>query len=294
MKSPVFVGSGVALVTPFQDGFINFEKYAELIDWHIKQGSDAIIVCGTTGEASTLSIPEHVEAIEFAVKHAAGRIPVIAGSGSNETYHAELLSQAAEDLGADGLMMVSPYYNKTSQHGLVKHFEYLASKVKLPIILYNVPGRTGMSFSLAAYRALADIPNINGVKEASGDFTLIAQIRAACGDKLNLYSGNDDQTLPILALGGIGVISTTANVAPRVMSDICKLYRDGNHSESVALALAHQRLFDAMFMNVNPIPVKCALNLMGKNVGKLRMPLCELCDTDMATLRNVLADYNLV
>ncbi|MCL2545713.1 MAG: 4-hydroxy-tetrahydrodipicolinate synthase [Oscillospiraceae bacterium] len=294
MKTPIFTGSGVAIVTPFEGDCINFKLFGQLIDWHIDNGTNAIIVCGTTGEASTLSIPEHLSAVEFAVKHTAKRMPVVAGTGSNDTNDALHMSQSAQKLGADGLLVVTPYYNKTSQRGLVKHFETIADAVNIPIMLYNIPYRAGMGFQPDTYKILSKHPNINGVKEASGDFTLISRTRALCGNNLHIWSGNDDNTLPILSMGGQGVVSTTANVAPRMMSDLCRLCFEGKFSEARAMAMAHQALFDALFVEVNPIPVKTALSLMGWNVGPLRMPLCDMYDEQVAILRLVLAGYDLV
>jgi len=293
MKTPVFTGSGVALVTPFKGDFINFDKLAQLIDIQIENGTSAIIACGTTGEASTLSIPEHMSVVEFVVNHVNKRIPVVAGTGSNDTKDALHMSRLAEELGADGLLIVTPYYNKTTQTGLVKHFETIAGAVKIPIILYNHPGRSGFGFTSETYEAMSRVPNINGVKEASGDFSLIAQTRALCGDDLNIWSGDDDNTLPILAMGGKGVISTTANVVPRMMSDLCRLFFEGEIEKAQSVAISLQRLFDALFVEVNPIPVKTALNLMGLDVGHLRMPLCNMNDEQVAVLRNVLREYEL-
>ncbi len=294
MKTPLFTGSGVAIVTPFNGDFVNFEKLGQLIDAQIDNGTNAIIICGTTGEASTQSIPEHLASVEYAIKRTAGRVPVIAGTGSNDTAHALLMSQSAEKSGADGLLMVTPYYNKTSQQGLINHFSYIADRVNIPIILYNVPSRTGMSFAPATYKALSQHPNINGTKEASGDFTLIARTRALCGDDLYIWSGNDDQTIPVLSLGGQGVISVAANVVPRVMSDICRLYREGDTAKAQALQISHQKLMDALFIDVNPIPVKMAMNMMGLDVGQLRMPLCDMTEANQQALKAVLAEYGLL
>ena len=294
MKTPVFTGSAVAIVTPFTGDFVDFPRLGELIDWQIENGTDAIVICGTTGEASTQTIPEHLAAIEFAIKKADGRVPVIAGTGSNDTAHALLMSQSAEKSGADALLMVTPYYNKTSQTGLVKHFAYVADRVHTPIILYNVPSRTGMSFTAETYRELSRHPMINGVKEASGNLTLVAQTRALCGDDLNLWSGNDDQIVPILSMGGSGVISVLANVIPRETSDICRLWREGKVRESADLQIKYQDLIDALFCEVNPIPVKTAMKLMGRDCGPLRMPLCDMAPKNLECLRDAMAKVGLL
>lgn len=288
MKTPVFRGSNVAIVTPFKSDFVDFEKLGQLVDEQIEAGTAAITVCGTTGEASTQSIPEHLASVEYCVKHAAGRVPIIAGTGSNDTAHALLMSQSAEKSGADALLMVSPYYNKCSQAGLVKHFTYVADRVNIPIILYNVPSRTGMSFTAETFYELSKHPRINGVKEASGNFGLIAATRALCGDELNIWSGNDNELLPIMALGGSGVISVAANIIPHEMAQICGLFFDGKVKESEQLFLKYIPLMDVLFMDVNPIPIKTAMNLLGKNVGHLRMPLCDMSDAQVAKLKAAL------
>lgn len=288
MKTPVFRGSSVAIVTPFKSDFVDFEKLGQLVDEQIEAGTAAITVCGTTGEASTQSIPEHLASVEYVVKHTAGRVPVIAGTGSNDTAHALLMSQSAEKSGADALLMVSPYYNKCSQAGLVKHFTYIADRVNIPIILYNVPSRTGMSFTAETYYELSKHPRINGVKEASSNYGLITATRALCGDELNIWSGNDNEVLSIMAVGGAGVISVAANIIPHEMAQICGLFFDGKVKESQEIFLKYISLMDALFMDVNPIPVKMAMNLLGKNVGHLRMPLCDMSDTQVAKLKAAL------
>lgn len=290
MKTPVFTGANVAIVTPFTDNKIDFERFGKLIDFQIENGIDAITVCGTTGESATLNHEEHCSAIEYCVKKVAGRVPVIAGTGSNDTSYALELSKIAEGLGVDGLLMVTPYYNKTSQRGLVKHYNYVADRVNLPIIVYNVPSRTGLSIAADTYVELAKHPNINGVKEASGNFSLMAEIMSKCGDNLNMWSGNDDQTVPMLALGAKGVISVFANVLPGVMSKICKLFFEGKVKESNELALRYFDLMDRLFIEVNPVPVKAALKLMGLDNGELRLPLCEISDANLAILKKTLQD----
>lgn len=293
MKTPVFTGSAVAIVTPFTGDFVNFERFGELIDMHLESGTDAIVVCGTTGEASTQTIPEHLASIEFCIKRVNGRVPVIAGTGSNDTMHALMMSQSAEKSGADALLMVTPYYNKASQAGLVKHFTYVADRVHIPMILYNVPSRTGMSFTAETYKELSRHPLINGIKEASGNFTLIAQTRHLCGDDMNLWSGNDDQIVPILSMGGQGVISVLANVIPKETADICRLWREGKTKESADLQTKYQELIDSLFCEVNPIPVKTAMALMGYDCGPLRMPLCDMAPKNVERLKAAMKEVGL-
>lgn len=288
MKTPVFTGSNVAIVTPFKNDFVDFEKFGELVEEQIAGGTSAITVCGTTGEASTQSIPEHLATVEYCVKQVKGRVPVIAGTGSNDTAHALLMSQSAEKSGADALLMVTPYYNKCSQTGLVKHFTYIADRVNIPIILYNVPSRTGISFTAETYYELSKHPRINGVKEASSNIGLIAATRSKCGDDLNIWSGNDNEVLAIMATGGLGVISVAANIIPGEIAKICELFLNGENKESQELLLKYIPLMDALFMDVNPIPVKTAMNLMGKNVGHLRMPLCDMSDSQVEKLKGVM------
>lgn len=293
MKKPVFTGSGVALVTPFTQDFVDFDKLGELIEYQIAQGTSALIVCGTTGEASTQTIPEHLATVEYCIKKAAGRVPVIAGTGSNDTAHALMMSQNAEKSGADALLMVTPYYNKTTQAGLVKHFTYVADRVKIPIILYNVPSRTGMSFTAETYAELAKHPNINGVKEASGNMSLIAKTRHLCGEDFYIWSGNDDQTVPVMSLGGKGVISVAANILPAEMAKLAKLCLDGNYPEAAQLQADLYDIMDALFVEVNPVPVKTAMNLMGLQVGPLRMPLVDMTAKNLEILKKALADAGL-
>lgn len=290
MKQPLFEGNSPAIITPFKEDFIDFEKLGELIEEQIAGGVSAITVCGTTGEASTQSIPEHLAAVEYTVKQAAGRVKVIAGTGSNDTAHALLMSKSAEISGVDGLLMVTPYYNKTSQAGLVKHYTYLADRLHVPIILYNVPGRTGLSLTAETYYELSKHPLINGVKEASGDLGLIARTRMLCGDELNIWSGNDDQIVALMSLGAKGVISVLSNICPQVVTDIAKHCLDGNFKEAAALQVKYMELIDALFIEVNPIPVKTAMNLLGKNVGPLRMPLCEMGENALAVLKKALVN----
>ncbi len=277
MKNTIFTGSGVALVTPMHpDGSVNYDKLKELIDFQINSGTDAIIACGTTGESAVLTHEEHVEVIKTTVKHTAGRVPVIAGTGSNDTAYAINLCKEAEQLGADALLMVTPYYNKTSQAGLVAHYLAVADQVSTPIILYNVPSRTGLGFKSETYARLAEHKNIAAIKEANGDISSIAKTLSLCGDHLALYSGNDDQILPIMALGGVGVISVLANVCPKEVHDICRLYLDGKTQESTALYFRYLEMSNVIFEDVSPIPIKEAMNLMGMEVGGCRLPLVPI------------------
>ncbi len=294
MKRIIFKGAGVAIVTPFEKDGINFKELGRLIDFNIDNGTNAIIICGTTGEAATMSDAEHKEAIRFAVEHTNKRVPVIAGAGSNDTAYSVELSKFSEDAGADGLLLVTPYYNKTTQKGLVKHFYRIADATNLPIIVYNVPSRTGLNILPATYKELSAHPNIVATKEANSDIASIAKTRHLCGDDLNIYSGNDDQIVPILSLGGLGVISVLSNVMPRNTSDMCKLFFEGKIKESAQLQIDLMDLIGALFCETNPIPVKTALGLMGYNVGELRMPLCEMGEGNLDLLKNVMKNYKLI
>lgn len=285
MKTQVFRGSGTAIITPMlADGRPNFNVFDELIEFQITGGSDAIVVCGTTGEASSMSDEEHLAVIERCVRRVGGRVPVVAGTGSNDTRHGLELSLEAERLGADALLHVTPYYNKTNQSGLVGHFTTIADAVNIPIILYNVPSRTGMTIAPATYKELAKHPRIVATKEASGDISHIANVAAVCGDELAIYSGNDDQVVPLLSLGGLGVISVVGNVAPRPMHDMCALWFEGKTAESLALQLQILPLNNALFSDVNPIPVKAAVNMMGYDAGTCRLPLGALSPEKMQAL----------
>jgi 4-hydroxy-tetrahydrodipicolinate synthase len=276
MKTPPFVGSGVALVTPFTENGINFQSLGESIDFQIANGTAAIICNGTTGEASTQSIPEHLENIDFTVKRCKGKIPVIAGTGSNDTADAIHLSKEAERLGADALLVVTPYYNKTSQHGLLAHFGAVADSVNIPVIVYNVPSRTGMCIQPDTYKELAKHPRIVGTKEASGDIGLIAKTKALCPDDFYIWSGNDNEIIPTLALGGKGIISVAANIIPREISDLTSLFFAGKQSEALAIQLKYMDLIEKLFIEVNPVPIKTAMNILSMNAGVLRMPLVDL------------------
>ena len=294
MKDIIFTGAAVAIVTPFTENGVNFEELKKLIDFNIENGTDAIVIAGTTGESSTMSDEEHKETIRFTVEYVNKRVPVIAGTGSNDTAYALELSKYAESVGVDGLLIVTPYYNKTTQSGLVKHFNYIADRVNVPIILYNVPSRTGVNIAPETYLELSKHPRIVATKEASGDLSAVAKIKALCGDNLAIYSGNDDQILPILSLGGKGVISVLSNVMPKETHEICSLYFEGKVEESSALQLKYLDLINALFIEVNPIPVKTALGLMGYNVGPLRMPLFAMEGKNLEILRSELKVNNLI
>lgn len=291
----LFTGSGVAIVTPFsQDGSINFEAFEKLIEFQIENETDAIIVCGTTGEASTLTDEEQIEAIKFAVDKVKKRVPVIAGAGSNYTEHGLELCKKSRNVGADGLLIVTPYYNKTTQKGLVNYYTKIAASVDIPIIMYSVKSRTGLNIDPSTCLELSKIENIVAIKEASGDISQVAKIAALCGDTLDIYSGNDDQIVPLLSLGGKGVISVLANVAPKNTHDMVMKYLQGDIKESMKLQLDAIELINALFLEVNPIPVKAALNLMGYNAGTYREPLLEMENANLNKLENAMKNYGLL
>lgn len=292
-KKLPFTGSGVAIVTPFDGQKTNYDALGELIEWHIANKTDAIIICGTTGEASTMPDEEHLAAIEYTVKKAAGRIPVIAGTGSNETAHAVALSKSAEKLGADGLLQVTPYYNKTTQKGLIAHFTAIANAVNIPIILYNVPSRTGVNISIPVLKELAKIDNIVAIKEASGNISYTVKVAAEVPE-LYIYSGNDDMIVPVMSLGGKGVISVLANVMPKETHEMCEAYLNGNCDKATKMQLEYLELINDLFIEVNPIPVKTALNLMGKNAGNLRLPLVDMEEGNLEKLKKSLAKHGLI
>lgn len=295
MKTPVFTGAAVAIITPMNaDGSVNYEELGRIIDDQIARTTDAIVVCGTTGESPALDHEEHVECIRYTVEKVAKRVPVIAGTGSNDTAYAIRLSRDAEAAGADALLLVTPYYNKTSQAGLIAHYTAIANAVHLPCILYNVPSRTGCNLTPATLAELAKLPNINAVKEASGNISQVAEIAALCGDDLLIYSGNDDQIVPLLALGGKGVISVLSNVAPEAAHDICALWFEGKTQESLALQLKCLPLCGALFADVNPIPVKWAMNRLGWNAGDCRLPLVAPSAAVQAQLDAALRDFGLL
>lgn len=291
MKKQIFTGAATALVTPMNDDkSVNFERLKKLVDEQIKGGIDALVICGTTGEKSTLRYDEHLRVIEEAVIACDHRVPIIAGTGSNDTVYSVELCNDAASIGADAFLMVTPYYNKTSQSGLVAHYNYIADRVDKPIILYNVPSRTGVNIKPETYKELSKHNNIVATKEASGDLSLIAQIKYLCGDDLAIYSGNDDQTVPVLSLGGIGVISVLSNIAPGIMHEICELYLNGYTQKSAELHLKYLGLMNALFCDVNPIPVKAAMNMLGMNIGKCRMPLYPLSSENKELVKSKLIE----
>lgn len=290
----LFKGSGVAIVTPFTKEGINFDKLGELIEWHIENNTDAIIICGTTGEASTMTDEEKKAAYKFTVEKAAKRIPIIAGTGSNNTHHSIELSKYAESVGCDGLLCVTPYYNKTTQKGLIEHYTAIANSVNIPIIIYNVPGRTGLNILPDTLRKLSSHKNIAGVKEASGNISQVVEIGTFCNEDFALYSGNDDQVVPLLSVGGVGVISVVANIAPKEMHDMVMSYLNGDVKHAMELQLKIKPLNDALFCEVNPIPVKTAMNLMGFEVGDLRLPLTSMTEKNLDYLKNTLISYGLL
>ena len=294
MKHPIFTGSAAAIVTPFKEGGVDLESLGNLLDFQLENGTDAIVVCGTTGEASTMTYRERAETIAFCVQHVGGRVPVIAGSGSNSTENAVTLSREAERQGADGLLVVTPYYNKATQAGLHRHYWTIADAVSLPIILYSVPSRTGVAIAPETYAALAQHPNIAGVKEASGSLGNVQRTRALCPEDFTIWSGNDDETVPICALGGKGVISVAANILPAEMHRLTHLCLQNDFAAAGKLQVHLKDFCDAMFCEVNPIPVKTALGLLGWRVGELRSPMCPPSPENLERVKTVLARYGLM
>ena len=294
MKPIIFKGCGTALATPFDEQGINFKVFGEMIENQIENGVDALIVCGTTGESSTMTEKERKDAIKFVVDVVKKRVPVIAGTGSNNTAQAMAMSKYAEEVGADGCLVVTPYYNKTTQGGLIAHYSAVASSTRLPIILYSVASRTGVNILPETCLELSKIPNIVAIKEASGNISQIAKIAELCGDNLHIYSGNDDQVIPIMSLGGLGVISVLSNVAPKYTHDMCQNFFDGKLDEALKMQLNALSLVNALFCEVNPIPVKYALNLMGYDFGKPRLPLVELSDKNKVVLENEMKKMRLI
>lgn len=292
----IFTGSGVAIVTPMKDNLeVNYDKLEELIDFHVKGGTDCIVIAGTTGEGATLSMEEHRNVIRAAVEFTRHRIPVVAGTGSNCTKTAIQLTQEAEEDGADGALIVTPYYNKATQTGLIKHYSQIASETKLPIILYNVPGRTGCNIQPETVATLVrENENIVGLKEATGNMAQASKTMYRCDGKLDLYSGEDGLVVPLMAIGGIGVISVIANIAPQQTHDMCASYMAGDREKALELQMKSLPLVDALFSEVNPIPVKRALNLLGMEVGSLRAPLCEMSDANAAVLKQAMVEYGLL
>ena len=294
MKKPIFRGAGVAIITPYTEDGVNFPELGRIIEDQIKNGTDAIVITGTTGESATMTDEEHRATIKFAVDQVKGRIPVIAGTGSNETAYAVELSQYAEKVGADAVLVVTPYYNKCTQRGLLAHYMAVADAINIPIVLYDVPSRTGVGITTETYVKLAKHPNIVAVKEANGDLSKILRLRAAVGDDLVLYSGNDDQIVPILSLGGQGVISVLSNVAPQETHDMCQAYFDGDTEKAMKMQIGYADLIDALFCEVNPIPVKVAMRKLGYAAGPLRMPLCEMEPEHEKQLEAALRNHGLL
>lgn len=295
MKKPVFTGAAVAIITPMHaDGSVNYDELGRIIEDQIANHTDAIVICGTTGESPALDHEEHTQCIRYTVQKVAGRVPVIAGTGSNDTRYAIQLSQQAQEDGADALLLVTPYYNKTSQAGLIAHYTAIANAVDLPCILYNVPSRTGCNLQPATLAELAKLPNINAVKEASGNISQVAEIAELCGGELNIYSGNDDQIVPLLALGGKGVISVLSNVAPQYTHDLCAKWLAGDTAGSLEMQLKALPLCKALFADVNPIPVKWAMNRLGWQAGACRLPLVEPSAAVQARLETAMRDFGLL
>lgn len=290
----LFKGAGVALVTPFSEGEVDYDRLAGLIDWQVSSGIDSIVSCGTTGEASTLNDEEHISTVKFTVERAAGRVPVIAGAGSNDTAHAVFMAQALEKAGADGLLVVTPYYNKCTPKGLIKHYEKIADAAGIPVILYSVPSRTGVNISPSCVRELSQHPNICGIKEASGNMSQVVEIARCVSEDFALYSGNDDMIVPLLSVGGIGAISTVANIMPSETSQMIHSYLQGRVEEAMNMQLHMKPLMDALFVEVNPIPVKAALSMMDKIKPEYRLPLCEAENLSLYDIMNQLKNYNLI
>lgn len=294
LKKSIFTGAATAIITPFAEGTIDYPRFGSILEEQIKGGIDAIVVAGTTGEAATLTHEEHCDCIRFAVEQVAGRVPVIAGTGSNDTAYGIELSQYACEVGADALLLVTPYYNKATPKGLIKNFLETAEKTDKPIILYNVPSRTGCNISLPVYKELAKHERIVAVKEASGNISAIAELIAECGDSFDIYSGNDDQIVPIMSLGGKGVISVLSNLLPKETHDLCALCLDNRYSEAARMQLDYLKLINALFCEVNPVPVKTAMAAMGKCTEEMRLPLCEMDDGNKAKLLAVMKDHGLL
>ena len=294
VKTPLFKGSCTALVTPLNENGIDYERLRKNIDQQYENGTAAIVICGTTGENAVQNQAEHDELVRVTVNHTAGRMKVIAGIGSNDTLHALHNAQNAKAVGADGVLMVTPYYNKSTQKGLVEHFTYVADRVEIPLILYNVPSRTGIGIGAETYKTLSTHPNINGVKEASGDFSLIGKTVALCGNDLVLWSGNDDNTVPMMAMGALGVISVASNLVPGVLSKLCSLCLDGDYAAAAALYGKYAALFSTLFIETNPIPVKTAMRLCGLDSGLMRLPLTDMSEEHLSILQGCLLEIGLL
>jgi len=292
MRKPIFTGAGVAIITPFTENGVNYDKLGELIEFQIREGIDSIIICGTTGEASTMPDEEHKAVIKYTVEKVNKRVPVIAGTGSNDTIHAVELSKYAEEVGADAILSVTPYYNKTTQKGLYEHFKLIAESIKIPVVLYNVPGRTGLNIEPKTVKQLAEIENIVAIKECN--INQVGEIISICPPDFTVYSGNDDMVVPLLALGGKGVISVMANIIPKKTHELVATFLDGNVEESRKIQLSLLNLIKALFIEVSPIPVKAAMNLMGMEVGKCRLPLTDMTEKNFESLKQTLKDYGLI
>ena len=291
MKKRIFTGAATALVTPMNsDGSVNYSRLETLVEEQVKSGIDALLICGTTGEKSTLDYEEHLKVIETAAKANSGRVPLIAGTGSNDTVYSVHLCDDAEHMGADAFLMVTPYYNKTSQRGLVAHYNYIADRVSKPIILYNVPSRTGVAIQPETYKELSRHPNIIATKEANGDIASVAKTRYLCGDDLDIYTGNDDQIVPTLSLGGIGVISVLSNILPAEVHSLCAEYFAGNTAKAAEMQIKYSGLISALFSDVNPVPVKAAMDLMGLNAGPCRLPLYKMSEPALENLKQKLKE----
>lgn len=293
-KTPIFTGSCTAIVTPYCETGIDFPKMGELIDFQAENGTSALVICGTTGENATQNLDEHEELIQYCAKHNAGRMKLIAGIGSNDTMTAYRLGKAAGEAKYDGVLMVTPYYNKTTQAGLIQHFTYVADRVDVPMVLYNVPSRTGIGITAETYKVLSEHPNINGAKEASGDFSLFSKTRYLCGDALNIWSGNDDNTVAMMALGAKGVISVASNIVPKAVADMCDAALKGDFQTAQDIHMKYANLFSTLFVETNPIPVKTAMNLMGMNVGHLRLPLVDMQLGNLEKLKACLKELDLI
>lgn len=293
VKTPVFKGSCTAIVTPFSESGVDYEQLRKNINHQFENGTSAIVVCGTTGENATVTRSEYEEIVRFAIREAAGRMKVIIGVGSNNTDTALKNAENARFAGADAILMVTPYYNKSTQKGLIEHFTYVADRVDIPMILYNVPSRTGIGISAETYKALSRHPNIVGVKEASGNLSLVGEIVSCCGDDLYIWSGNDDNTVPMMAMGALGVISVASNIVPGVVAKLCQLCLDENFRDAIELYAKYAKLFSALFIETNPIPVKAAMKMLGMDSGILRLPLTSMSDEHFAYLRNTMSEAGL-
>lgn len=294
MKKTVFKGAGVALITPFKNGKVDWEAFEKLIDFQIENNTDALIICGTTGESATMPDSEHIATVKYAVDYVKGRVPVIAGAGSNDTEHGVKLCKEMEKAGADALLLVTPYYNKCTQKGLIAHYKKMAEAVSLPCILYNVPGRTGVDIAPSTVKTLSEIDNIVGIKEASGKLEAVVAIRNLCGDDFAIYSGNDDITVPIMSMGGLGVISVLSNIMPKETHDMCQAALDGDFKTASKIQVETVDLVNALFIEVNPIPVKTAAHLMGMCDIEMRMPLCEMEEKNLEVLKSEMKRHNLI